>query len=158
MHRKLAGAALVLAVCLSPAAVFAQAAGPTPSTPTPGALAPHQQNGITYVNGGVGQEEQSAMRAQRSDYNLQLIFATNQTGAFRSDVQLDIADAKGNNLLSVANTGPMFFAKLPPGTYRISAAAEGKTFKRTVKIGERGGREMTLHWQNDSPDDPGPQD
>ena len=148
MQRKLASAALVLAVCLTPAAAFAQATGP----------APHQQNGITYVNGGVGQEEQSAMRAQRSDYNLQLTFANNQTGAYRSDVQLDIADAKGNNLLSVANTGPMFFAKLPPGTYRISAAAEGKTFKRTVRIGERGGREMTLHWQNDSPDDPGPQE
>jgi hypothetical protein len=153
MQRKLASAALVLAVCLSPAAVFAQADGSAPST-----IAPHQQNGITYVNGGVGQEEQSAMRAQRSDYNLQLTFANNQTGAFRSDVQLDIADAKGNNLLSVANTGPMFFAKLPPGTYRISAAAEGKTFKRTVKVGERGAREMTLHWQNDSPDDPGPQE
>jgi len=97
------------------------------------------------------------MRAQRADYNLQLTFATSQTGAYRSDVQLDIADAKGNNLLSMANTGPMFFAKLPPGTYRISAAAEGKTFKRSVKIGN-GAREMTLHWENDSPDDPGPQD
>jgi len=158
MQRAITRAALVLAVCLTPAAVFAQAAGSIPGTPAPGALAPHQQNGITYVNGGVGQEEQSAMRAQRSDYNLQLTFATNQTGAFRSDVQLDIADAKGGKLLSVANTGPMFFAKLPPGTYRINAAAEGKTFKRTVKIGERGAREMTLHWQNDSPDDPGPQE
>jgi hypothetical protein len=55
----------------------------------------------------------------------------------------------------VANTGPMFFAKLPPGTYRISAAAEGKTFKRTRQAGERGAKEMTLHWENDSPDDPG---
>ena len=153
MQRICASAALVLAVCLAPAAAFAQAGGPTS-----GALTPHQQNGITYVNGGVGQEEQSAMRAQRSDYNLQLTFATNQTGAFRSDVQLDIADAKGNNLLSVANTGPMFFARLPPGTYRISAAAEGKTFKRTVKLGSTGAREMTLHWENDSPDDPGSQD
>jgi opacity protein-like surface antigen len=153
MQRAITSAALVLAVCLSPAAAFAQAA-----VPTPGAPAPHQQNGITYVNGGVGQEEQSAMRAQRSDYNLQLTFATSQTGAYRSDVQLDIADAKGNNLVSKANTGPMFFAKLPPGTYRISAAAEGKTFKRTVRIGDRGGHEMTLHWENDSPDDPGPQE
>jgi len=148
MKRICASAVLVLASCLAPAAAFAQAGGP----------APHQQNGITYVNGGVGQEEQSAMRAQRSDYNLQLTFATNQTGAFRSDVQVDIADARGSNLLSVANAGPMFFAKLPPGTYRISAAAEGKTFKRTVKLAGNGAREMTLHWENDSPDDPGPQD
>jgi hypothetical protein len=152
MQQTLARAALFLAIGLSNGAAFAQAPGPTPGAP-----APHQQNGISYVNGGVGQEEQSAMRAQRSDYNLQLTFATNQTGAFRSDVQLDITDAKGNSLLSVPNTGPMFFAKLPAGTYRISAAAEGKTFKRTVKLGA-GAREMTLHWENDSPDDPGAQD
>ena len=146
MQRAFASAALVVALGVIPAAAFAQA-GP----------AEHQQNGITYINGGVGQEEQEAMRAQRASYNLQLTFATNQTGAFRSDVQLDIADTKGNTVLSVHNAGPMLFAQLPAGTYHISAAAEGKTFKRTVKLG-KSAREMTLHWENDSPDDPGAQD
>jgi hypothetical protein len=51
----------------------------------------------------------------------------------------------------------MFFARLPAGTYRISAAAEGKTFKRTVKVGSAP-KEIVLHWENDNPDDPGPQD
>ena len=138
MQRALA--ALALAFCLDQAALAAPTA--------------QQQNGITYLNGGVGEEEQAAMRAQRADYNLQLVFATQQTGAYRSDVQLVIADAKGNQLLSAANTGPMFFARVPSGTYKISAAAEGKTFKRTVKVGT-GVKELTLHWENDSPDDPG---
>jgi hypothetical protein len=142
MQRTLA--ALILAACLTPAAVLA---APTPK----------QQNGITYVNGGVGEEEQAAMKAQRADYNLLLTFATKQSGAYRSDVQLDITDAKGANLVTVANSGPMFFAKLPPGTYRISAAAEGKTFKRTVKVGSAP-KEIVLHWENDNPDDPGPQE
>jgi opacity protein-like surface antigen len=142
MQRTLA--ALVLAACLTPAAVLA---APTPK----------QQNGISYVNGGVGEEEQSAMKAMRSDYNLLLTFATKQSGAYRSDVQLDIMDAKGADLVSAANTGPMFFARLPPGTYRISAAAEGKTFKRTVKVGNAP-KEIVLHWENDNPDDPGPQE
>jgi hypothetical protein len=144
MQRQLAGAAFVLAACLGSA--FAHAA------PTA-----RQQNGVTYINGGVGQEEQSAMKAVRADYNLLLTFATRQSGAYRSDVQLDITDAKGASLLSVPNTGPMFFAKLTPGTYRISAAAEGKTFKRTVKIGNAP-KDITLHWENDAQDDPGPQD
>ena len=137
-------AAVVLAACLSPVATLA-------------AVTPKQQNGITYINGGVGEEEQGAMKAQRADYNLLLTFATQQSGAYRSDVQLDIMDAKGAALVSAANTGPMFFAKLPPGTYRISAAAEGKTFKRTVKVGNAP-KELVLHWENDNPDDPGPQD
>ena len=144
MQRSLAIAALALAACLT-------------STATLAAPTPKQQNGITYVNGGVGQEEQAAMQALRADYNLQLTFATKQSGAYRSDVQLDIMDTKGNTLVSAANTGPMFFAKLPPGTYRISAAAENKTFKRTVKIGNAP-KEIVLHWENDSPDDPGPEE
>ena len=135
-------AAVILTACLTPAAALA-------------ATTPHQQNGITYVNGGVGVEEQAAMKAQRADYNLLLTFATQQSGAYRSDIQLDIMDAKGTDLLSVANVGPMFFAKLTPGTYRISAAAEGKTFKRTVKVGNAP-KEIVLHWENDNPDDPGP--
>jgi hypothetical protein len=142
MQRTLA--AVILTACLIPAAVLA---APTPK----------QQNGITYINGGVGEEEQAAMKAQRADYNLLLTFATKQSGAYRSDVQLDISDAKGANLVTAANTGPMFFAKLPSGTYRVSAAAEGKTFKRTVKVGSAP-KEIVLHWENDNPDDPGPQD
>jgi hypothetical protein len=145
MQRALANAALALALAasLAPAASFA--------------AQPKEQNGVTYINGGVGTDEQNAMQALKADYNLRLTFATKQTGAYRSDVQLDIADAKGAGVLSVANTGPMFFAKLPPGTYRISATAEGKTFKRSVKLGN-GAKEMTLHWENDSPDDPGVQE
>jgi hypothetical protein len=142
MQRTLA--AVILTACLIPATVLA---APTPK----------QQNGITYINGGVGEEEQAAMKAQRADYNLLLTFATKQSGAYRSDVQLDIMDAKGASLVTAANTGPMFFAKLPPGTYRVSAAAEGKTFKRTVKVGNAP-KEIVLHWENDNPDDPGPQE
>ena len=143
MQRAFAAAAVVLAISLSPAAFAAQT--------------PQQQNGITYINGGVGQEEQTALKSQRADYNLLLTFASKQSGAYRSDVQLDITDAKGTNLLSVANAGPMLYAKLPPGTYRVSAAAEGKTFKRTVKVGSAP-KEIILHWEDDSPDDPGVQD
>jgi hypothetical protein len=142
MQRALASAAMVVAVALTSTAALA--------APTP-----HQQNGVTYVNGGVGVEEQAAMKAQRADYNLLLTFATQQSGAYRSDIQLDIMDAKGTDLLSVANVGPMFFVKLTPGTYRISASAEGKTFKRTVKVGNAP-KEIVLHWENDNPDDPGP--
>ena len=145
MQRALAAAALLLAVSQTPA--FAAAAQPQQK----------QQNGVSYISGGVGLDEQNAMNALRADYNLRLTFATRQTGAYRSDVQLDIADAKGNSVLSAASTGPMVFAKLPPGVYRISASAEGKTFKRSVRIGNAP-REMILHWENDSPDDPGVQD
>lgn len=143
MQRTLARATLVLAACLASHAAFA---APTVQ----------QQNGISYLNGGVGQEEQAALRDQRANFNLLMTFATKESGAFRSDVQLDIMDAKGTTLLSAANRGPMFYAKLPAGTYRISAAAEGKVFKRSVKVGAAP-KEIILHWDNDATADPDPQ-
>ncbi|QJD99552.1 carboxypeptidase regulatory-like domain-containing protein [Massilia forsythiae] len=141
MQRPFTSAVLALAIGLASTAALA---APTEK----------QQNGIAYVNGGVGQEEQTAMRAVRADYNLQLTFANAQSGEYRSDVRVDIMDAKGASLLSAANAGPMFFAKLQPGTYRISAAAQDKTFKRTVKVGGAP-KAMTLHWDKDSQEDPG---
>lgn len=144
MQRTLITATFVLATCLAGAAAMA-------------APVAHQQNGITYINGGVGQEEQTALKSQRADYNLLMTFANNGSGAFRSDVQVDIMDAKGAALLSVPNAGPLFYAKLTPGTYRVNASAEGKTFKRTVKVGTAS-KELMLHWDKDATDDPDPQD
>jgi hypothetical protein len=60
MQRAIANAALSLALAasLAPAAALAAPAQP------------QQQNGVSYISGGVGQDEQNAMRALRSDYNL----------------------------------------------------------------------------------------
>jgi hypothetical protein len=141
MHRTLVKATLALAL----------AAGLAPSTY---AVEPQHQNGITYLSGGIGDSGQKMMREHRSNYNLLLTFAAKQTGAYLADVKVEIMDAQGKQLLSVPNTGPMFFAKLQPGTYRISATSQGKTFKRSVKL-DNAPKEMVLHWATDPQDDPG---
>lgn len=143
MHRTLVNASLALAL----------AAGLAPNT---FAAEPQQQNGISYLSGGIGDSGQKQMREQRGNYNLLLTFAAKQTGAYLADVQVDIMDASGKQLLSVPNTGPMFFAKLQPGTYRINATAEGKTFKRSVKL-DKAPKAMVLHWATDPQEDPAPQ-
>jgi hypothetical protein len=137
--RKLVIAALV-------GAALAAAAGAT--------VAPATLNGIRYLNGGIGQTEQQQMLAERPHYNLLLTFAARKSGAYRADVQVDIRDAGGTSVLSHPDSGPMLYVQLPPGTYRIRAAAEGKTFQRTVRLGEHGQRELVLHWEGDAEDDP----
>jgi hypothetical protein len=117
-------------------------------------VAPQTDNGIRYLNGGIGQSEQQEMRAERPNYNLLLTFATRKSGAYLANVQVDIEAADGAPVLSHADSGPMLYAQLPPGTYRIRAAAEGKTFQRTVKLGPSGQRELVLHWEGDAENDP----
>lgn len=89
--------------------------------------------GISYTSGGIGETERDAMRQQAKDYNLRLSFAVH-SGAYLSDVKVDIRDAKGHTLVDDVSDGPWFFAKLAPGKYKVTAEANGKTLTRVVSM------------------------
>ncbi|MES2354886.1 MAG: carboxypeptidase-like regulatory domain-containing protein [Pseudomonadota bacterium] len=103
-------------------------------------LEPKTENGITYVSGGVGEEEVQALKNAAKDYDLMVTFASGKTGAYLADVKVDIENAKGKNVLSAVSDGPIFLADLPKGTYRIKAEAEGKTVTRQVQVSGRHGQ------------------
>src|SRR5215212_7147392 len=78
-------------------------------------LVPKTENNISYISGGVGKDEQElADSIGRYGYNLQLVFAEQQTGAYLADVRVRIQDLKGGVVLDTVSDGPMFLAKLPP--------------------------------------------
>lgn len=96
-------------------------------------------SGITYVCGGIGQSEQQEMKKMASKYDLMVTFAANN-GAFLADVDVDIADTKGNQLLNVACDGPIMLVDLPEdGNYKIIAEAGGRTLTRNAEVRSGGG-------------------
>lgn len=86
------------------------------------------ENGISYITGGVGDEELAALNAQEKNYNARLLLKATK-GEFMGDVALRILDKKSNVLLSVEGVGPYFFTNLPAGSYTV----EAKTSKGTSK-------------------------
>ncbi|EGV30830.1 hypothetical protein ThidrDRAFT_2462 [Thiorhodococcus drewsii AZ1] len=119
-------ATLVMAALLSPttAAIAADLS----------ALPPAQtQNGVTYVTGGIGQPESTAMESAASQYDLMMTFARND-GAFVSDVQVSISDQQGAPVLDLVS-GPILLIDLPDGTYKIQASFAGDSKVRTVTVG-----------------------
>ena len=83
------------------------------------------ENGITYVCGGVGSEEAEKMKRAAREHDLMLTFAT-KTGSYLSDVQVDIADARGRSLLNTTCSGPIMLVDLPRrGRYHIRGESEG---------------------------------
>jgi len=82
--------------------------------------------GFPYLYGGVGSDEREMIEARGKAYNVKFSFAA-QGGAFLSDVQLVIADAKGGELISLITDGPLFFIQLPPGIYAVSATFRNET-------------------------------
>lgn len=97
-------------------------------------LKPVMRNDITYLCGGVGEEEAAYIRQQASSYDLMLTFAA-RDGAYLADVNVDIADASGNRLLQARCDSPMMLVDLPrAGSYRIRADAGGHVVRRSVKV------------------------
>lgn len=114
--------------------------------------AAQQQNGVAYITGGIGADEQQAFQAARPDYNLQLTFATRASGAYRADVAVTVTDAKGDVRLQLPQAGPLLYAKLPPGNYKVSVSAGGKTFTKPATIAASGARDLYFYWEADAPD------
>ena len=137
-HRQLAHA-VILAVSICAGGV----ARSDESTPPE----PQSQNGITYLNGGIGQQQVTAMRTEaKKGYNLQLVFATEKSGQYQADVNVTISDAKGEKLVDVASVGPGFYAKLPVGHYKVSAESKGMQQSKSIEVTDHNLNRYVLYW------------
>ena len=103
---------------------------------------------IAYESSGIGDDDPLAAIA--GDYNLQLVFATQGSGEYLADVKVLIADTKGNTLLDAESPGPIFFVRLPAGSYRISADFHGVPLRKSVTIGDHRRQNLYFHWPPDA--------
>jgi hypothetical protein len=133
--------AALLAVQAAPLA-FAQMQMQAP----PFQIQPQTQGNITYVSGGIADDWQRLMESQRGQYNLHLIFAQTGTGAFFANLPVQITDARGQTVLNAVSQGPMFWARMPPGTYRVSATESGRTITKTAYVPARGAANLDFRW------------
>ncbi|HEY8094685.1 MAG TPA: carboxypeptidase-like regulatory domain-containing protein [Methylobacter sp.] len=113
-------------------------------------IKPQTQGEVTFVNGGVGGDEQNAMQALGADYNLHLLFSIKGTGEYVSDVKVRIADSSGNTILETVSDGPMLFAKLKPGRYSVTVDKDGQVVKKTATVASTTKRtSLSITWPKD---------
>lgn len=108
-----------------------------------------RDNGVAapYVNGGIGKDDESHMRAIARQWPLRMTFSERRDNEFVAGVRLDVRDAKGASVLAVHQAGPITYAKLPAGTYRITASLHGVAQRRTVTLRAGQGRDVHFHWK-----------
>jgi len=90
-------------------------------------------NGVSYINGGIGDEEVAELKAKASEFNLHVLLTAPQ-GEYLSDAQLRLLDVNGTVLVSVNNAGPYFYAHLQPGNYTIETSTPDVSVVKTLKI------------------------
>jgi hypothetical protein len=101
--------------------------------------------GSPHLSGGVGKDEREQLEAAAKDYNLKLIFAQS-SGAFVADIQVTITDAAGSTVVDATSNGPLFFAKLPAGDYRIEATYAGIAKNSSATVPGNGQSVLDFRW------------
>ena len=144
-HHYALGAALLLTLAL-PWTLAAAADLNAPIDMQAVQLQPQEQNGVRYLQGGIGQDEANALRKTKG-YDLHVELSTGAQGKFQSGASVDIQSAQGQPVLSVTDVGPLLFVQLPPGHYKVTGNAEGETVQQQVVVDGKAPDTVNLHWR-----------
>ncbi len=143
-------AALACATALTPFAIAAESTSAGSPAQMLSGMPPapevQQENGIDFLTGGVGIDGRAQLKPLVKGMNLQLVFAEKQTGGYLAEVEVVIADSKGEEVLKLSDADPMLFATLEPGTYSVRAKTSKGTLEREVRIPASGRRTELFLW------------
>ncbi|RKT44362.1 carboxypeptidase-like regulatory domain-containing protein [Thiocapsa rosea] len=119
---------------------------PSPE-PAPERRLPGQSTlGVPHISGGIGSSEREAMEQVKSQYNLRLLFAVAGSGAYLSNIRVQIQDTAGPTLLSTVTIGPWLYANLAPGDYVLTVEHAGQAQSRNVTIAATGAVAESFYW------------
>lgn len=124
--------ALMLGCAFVAAPVFAASAAVNQDV-----LSAQSVDGVSYLNGGIGDAEQTQMRHDAHDWPLHMTFSEGRAGAFVADAQVTITDKAGKTVFTLSGAGPLTYVKLSPGDYHVVASHNGKSLSHRAHVGRK---------------------
>ena len=115
----------------------------------PPALQPQQQGNVAFISGGASGDDRDALKAVESQYNVRLLFAA-KNGDYLANVAVTLSDTRGNATLDTIAEGPIFYAHVPPGRYRLTVSNEGQSQSRDINVGTGGAVSQDFYWASAS--------
>jgi len=107
--------------------------------------------------GGIGSDARAEMESAASDANLELEFFAGRRGAYIADVDVTLTPMDGGDAFSTTADGPICFAHLAPGRYRVEASYKGATRLASATVGKAGRAHVALGFpESVAEPDPGP--
>ncbi len=97
---------------------------------------------VTYVCGGIAEDERAALAAKEKDYNLGILFTKGPDGEYLADVEVRLL-MNGQEVANFRATGPRCLIRAPEGSYNIDATYKGQA--KSVKV-TTGNRNAQLRW------------
>ncbi len=137
-------AALIAASCFVITPATAAGAANAGSLP-----AMHEHGAISFLSGGIGQNEADAIKRVAKQYPLELEFLlkAKSKDQYLSNVKVLVKDMHDKKVLEATSDGPFLLAKIPAGKYAITADRNGKIEHRTVQIAAHEHRRVVFEWK-----------
>jgi hypothetical protein len=104
-----------------------------------------QQGGVSFVSGGVGLDESTALERAQRDWPLAMRF-TGPGAQYLADVRVRIVNAHNAEVFRADARGPYMLVKLPPGRYTVHAAYKGQSQTKAVTISGSGSTKASFSW------------
>lgn len=105
-------------------------------------------SGVTFVSGGISSDAVDRLRSMERDFNLKMVFASSN-GEYLSDVKVQVTDPSNRVVLDTTTEGPWLLAKLPAGSYQVSASYGRATERRTVAVAPASLKTLDFRWSTD---------
>ena len=93
---------------------------------------------VSYMSGGIGLDQSTAMKSAMHDYSLVLTFvgSTGNEKEYLANVPVIIKDGQGKTVLETSSDGPFMLVSLPNGRYTVSASYQGRSQQHAVSISQ----------------------
>jgi hypothetical protein len=104
------------------------------------------QDDVDALAGGVGVNARARLSNEAtSEHNVKMVFSLN-TGNYVADVNVKVVDNAGRTIVNGTAHGPWLYAKLPPGSYTVTASYRGESVTEKLSVGPTGQRTAHLRW------------
>lgn len=121
------------------------------ATPLIWAQIPQTQysQGVSYITGGVGEEESTAILAEAKQWPLLLELSQleNGRGVWIFGSQIKILNAKNTVVFDAQAAGPYMLINLTAGDYVIQASYQGIEQKRSISIKTGQSQKISIFWK-----------
>ena len=111
--------------------------------------ATQHSNGISYISGGVGEEETVAILAEAKQWPvlLELSQIENGRGVWIFGANIKIINSKKQLVFNASADGPYMLINLEPGDYFIEASFQGVEQKRALSVKANTSQKISLFWK-----------
>jgi len=108
----------------------------------------HSQ-GISYITGGVGQDETLAILAEAKQWplTLELSQIENGRGVWIFGTTIKVTNSKKQTIFDAQADGPYMLINLEPGDYVLEAGYQGMVQKRALSIKTDSPQKISIFWK-----------